>query len=56
MQTIDQVVGGKQAWVRADIERDDSEYVGLLYVRPAKTGGISQVISFYTLHNEPMVP
>ena len=28
------------------------EYVGLLCVRPAKTGGVSQVISFYTLHNE----
>lgn len=28
------------------------EYVGLLCVRPAKSGGISQVISFYTVHNE----
>jgi len=28
------------------------EYVALLCVRPAKSGGISQVISFYTLHNE----
>lgn len=28
------------------------EYVALLCVRPAKTGGVSQVISFYTLHNE----
>jgi hypothetical protein len=28
------------------------EYVGLLCVRPAKTGGVSQVLSFYTLHNE----
>jgi hypothetical protein len=28
------------------------EYVALLCVRAAKTGGISQVISFYTLHNE----
>lgn len=27
------------------------EYVGLLCVRPAKTGGVSQVISFYSLHN-----
>jgi hypothetical protein len=30
------------------------EYVALLCVRPAKTGGVSQVISFYTLHNELM--
>lgn len=28
------------------------EYVALLCMRPAKTGGVSQVISFYTLHNE----
>jgi len=28
------------------------EYVGLLCVRPAKAGGISHVISFYTVHNE----
>jgi len=28
------------------------EYVALLCVRPARTGGISQVISFYTVHNE----
>ncbi|MEO8443161.1 MAG: TauD/TfdA family dioxygenase [Betaproteobacteria bacterium] len=28
------------------------EYVALLCVRPAKSGGVSQVISFYTLHNE----
>jgi hypothetical protein len=28
------------------------EYVALLCVRPARTGGVSQVISFYTLHNE----
>ena len=28
------------------------EYVALLCVRPAKTGGVSQIISFYTLHNE----
>jgi alpha-ketoglutarate-dependent taurine dioxygenase len=28
------------------------EYVALLCVRPAKTGGVSQVISFYTVHNE----
>jgi hypothetical protein len=28
------------------------EYVALLCARPAKTGGVSQVISFYTLHNE----
>lgn len=27
------------------------EYVALLCVRPAQTGGVSQVISFYTLHN-----
>ncbi len=27
------------------------EYVGLLCVRPAKAGGISHVISFYTVHN-----
>jgi hypothetical protein len=28
------------------------EYVALLCARPAKAGGVSQVISFYTLHNE----
>jgi alpha-ketoglutarate-dependent taurine dioxygenase len=28
------------------------EYVGLLCERPAKSGGISHVISFYTVHNE----
>ena len=28
------------------------EYVGLLCVRPAKAGGISHVISLYTVHNE----
>jgi hypothetical protein len=28
------------------------EYVGLLCVRPAKSGGISHVISFYTINNE----
>ena len=28
------------------------EYVGLLCVRPARTGGISHVINFYTVHNE----
>jgi hypothetical protein len=28
------------------------EYVALLCVRPARSGGVSQVISFYTLHNE----
>lgn len=28
------------------------EYVGLLCVRPAKSGGVSHVISFYTLYNE----
>jgi hypothetical protein len=28
------------------------EYVALLCARPAKSGGISQLMSFYTLHNE----
>ena len=28
------------------------EYVGLLCVRPARSGGISHVINFYTVHNE----
>ena len=28
------------------------EYVGLLCERPARSGGISHVISFYTVHNE----
>ncbi len=28
------------------------EYVALLCVRPAKTGGVSQLMSFYSLHNE----
>lgn len=28
------------------------EYVALLCVRPAKSGGVSQVLSFYTIHNE----
>jgi len=28
------------------------EYVALLCMRPAKSGGVSQVLSFYTIHNE----
>ncbi len=28
------------------------EYVALLCVRPAKSGGVSQVLSLYTIHNE----
>jgi len=28
------------------------EYVALLCARPAKSGGVSQLMSFYTLHNE----
>src|SRR5688572_26051262 len=28
------------------------DYVGLLCVRPAMEGGISQIVSFYTAHNE----
>ncbi len=28
------------------------EYVALLCARPAKSGGVSQILSFYTIHNE----
>lgn len=48
----DPLVRGFQTNARLDYHADSSDIVGLLCVRPAKTGGVSTIVSSVAVHDE----